>query len=1089
MLIQDQFETEEGVLKAYLGPGPVVVVPEGIHTIGEGVFKGMAWILEIQLPASLKVIGASAFKGCRKLRKINIPDGVVIVGEYAFHRCHDLEELIFPKSVTTVGSHAFLYCDHLKKVVLESPIRLGKAVFSHDLSLEEISLNRDLDDSNFSDEVFEGCVRLKTITLSGETYEIKNLIEAMDYDSPYPGIIRSIAVSVYHSMQIEDGVIGSFNINLKSITLPEGIRTIGKGCFFDKRGIVSITFPESLRRIRANAFLNCTGLEEVTISSPELTLDDKAFRGCCNLKRVHFEGKTYNLENETANETVTRIRDQVLGDFYISGQILLRYNGEEEQVKIPGEVKIIGERCFFGNERVKTVICPPDLLEIREQAFAGCLTLQNIILSDTLKRVEAEAFAECKKLLKCNLPSSVEYIGEYAFRRCFSLMPFDPWPQNAYIDPYAFYRAGHFDGVMGEKGTSGTGTCENDTGSENKPGTEVLSDNSKAQPDKDVHNDGCTGQSVIKMRSGGSNEQSDKEVASYAYANKAGIEILTLSGVKRIGKYAYAGCPDLKKVIIDAPECVIEEEAFSNCPNLKCVELNVCSLGERAFAYCRKLEEVHMSGVAKLPAMSFAGCYMLKIFEAKDLEMIGARCFDECTGLGSFDLSEIATIGERAFERCDSLKNIKLGKISCKYHAFADCAGLESVEISEETVLGSGVFKGCTQVSNIVLNGKRYEFSRFEDCLNHAGNPYPQRVREVIASVFSCFEIRDRKVLTGYSSDAVSVTIPGDMEEIGQDVFRDHVRLCNISIPASVRIFGSHAFSHTTWLEEQRKNSGMVIINDILLDGTMCRGRVVIPSGIKRVAGWCFAGNSDITELVILSETTVIEALSFRNCLRLKKITDPDGKEYVLENVSDLKQAGYPELIGQIFSECINCFKLDEEQNLIESTGNLKELVFPDGIKSIGEGVYKDCHLLESITLSKDTGAIGRSAFENSKWLKCVKNTGAVTEIGAMAFSGCQSLESFDPADDLENMGNRCFEHCVSLREIKLSERLAAIPERAFFRCKSLRRVTIPRSVRKIGAEAFAFCDGLEEVHVCAGTQIAPEAFAFCDRVHIFTYE
>ena len=280
----------------------------------------------------------------------------------------------------------------------------------------------------------------------------------------------------------------------------------------------------------------------------------------------------------------------------------------------------------------------------------------------------------------------------------------------------------------------------------------------------------------------------------------------------------------------------------------------------------------------------------------------------------------------------------------------------------------------------------------------------------------------------------------------------------------------------------------MVIVNQVLLDGTLCKGRVELPHTIRRVASWCFAGNSNITELVIPSERIGIESLSFRNCLNLKKITDWNQKEYKLSAVSDLSNQDYPELIQRIFSECINCFKLDESGNLIESTGNITKLTFPEGIKAVGDGVYQDCHLLEEIALSKDTTRIGKSAFENSKWLKRVTNAGAITSIGAQAFSGCQSLETIDLSDCLQELGNRCFEHCVSLMEIILSPQLQKIPERAFFRCKSLRKVTIPPSVKTIEAEAFAFCDNLEEIHISEETQLDEKAFIYCDNLKVIKY-
>ncbi len=1064
MLIQNQFEIEDGVLIAYLGEKPEVQIPEGVHTIGDGAFKGMSWLLSVNLPVTLKKIGAMAFKGCRRIAKLSFPDGLQEIGEYAFHRCHDLEELVFPESMTKVESCAFLYCDGLKKVVMEGPKNLGKAAFSHDIMLREISLNAELDDSNFNDEVFEGCVHIRRITLSGRLYEIDNLIGAMKSDSRHPKLIQSIAKSVYHSMQIEDGVLSNFSINLKNIFLPEGITAIGKGCFCDKKGIASITLPKSVQEIRANAFLNCVSLEEITIQNENTVLDEKAFRGCCNLKRVIFQDKNYNLEDEVADSLVSLIRDQVMGDFYISGRILVRYLGTEEQIRIPKEVEIIGERCFFGNERLRTVSCPEGILEIREQAFAGCSALQSIALSDNLRRVEREAFAECKKLMKCNLPASLEYIGEYAFRRCFSLKPFEPWPENAQIHPYAFYKADGFNLTIDK-------TSKEYTDCDKTEATKVFEETDGKLRDYEIEG----GYLRLSIPNNGT------MIAPYSFTKKEGIKILNLTGIKRIGKYAFASCPDLEEVEIDSSDSVIEQNAFAACPKLRSVRLNIKELGKAAFSFCRKLENVSLSGVSVLPAECFAGCSSLREFKAKDISRMEARCFDECVNLDSFDFSGIKLIGERAFERCDSLKSVLLDEVECGFHAFCDCAGLMSVYLTRNTILKSGVFTGCTQLHTVVYDSENFEFSRFSDSLNHTNNPYPAAVREVIASVYSCFDIRERKSLVGCSSDAAAITLPNDIEEIGQDVFRDHVRLTEISIPETLKYFGSHAFTATGWLEEQKKKSKTVVVNGVLLDGTMCKGKIVISGKIKRVASWCFAGNTEITEIEITSEKTIIENLAFRNCLNLKKITDWEGRSFVLNEVADLSVNVFPELIQRIFTESINCFKLDENGNLVESTGNIPNLTFPRGIKTIGDGVYKDCHLLESIELSDTTEKIGKAAFENSKWLRIVTRAEHVKEIASMAFSGCQSLESIDLSDELKELGNRCFEHCCSLREVHLSKQLEVIPERAFFRCKSLKKVIVPESVKVIEKEAFAFCDCLEEVQVPEETVISEGAFKFCN--------
>ena len=1059
--MQDIFEIKDGILTAYLGEALDPKVPEGVHTIGDGAFKGLGWLLSVELPSTLKRIGAEAFKGCRKLKEIALPKGLEEIGEYAFHRCHDLEQMICPDTLTRVDQCAFLYCDCLKTVVLEGPKRLEKGMFSHNLALESVALNRDVDFSNFYDEVFEGCVNLQRISLSGEVFEPGNLIEAMSSHSEFPEVIRAIARGVFHSMKIEDGEMQSFNINLKSVNVPEGITSIGKSCFFDKKGIVSITFPATLREIRANAFLNCISLSEITFQNGNVIPDEKAFRGCSALRKVIVNGTVYTIAEDAESdgaeapgsgsaderdgtqelpELIERIRDQVFADYYISGNVLIRYLGKEERIRVPKEVRIIGERAFFGNEQLKTVILPNGLTEIREQAFAGCLTLQTVAFPQTLRRVEREAFAECKKLLSSDLPASVEYIGEYAFRRCFSLKPFVKPSEGVQIHPFAFYL------------------------------TKQMEEAAAQEPQVEAET------------------EQGETIAPYAYAGNEDLRVLNLTGIRRIGKYAFSACPNLEKVSIDAPECELDEKVFATCPNLKKVQLNVKKLGRGTFAYCRNLSEVRLSGVSTLPAECFAGCYRLEHFDAKEVTGMEARCFDECRSLNTFDFMGIRRIGERAFERCDSLKSVCLDSTECAYHAFADCAGLEQVSLTSNTRLGSGAFTGCTQVKTVVFDSVPYTFSRFSDSLNHVGNPYPLPVREVIASVYSCFDIRDRSKLLHYSQDATKVTIPQDVEEIDQDVFRDHSRLSEVVIPASVKRIGSHAFAMTAWLERERKRSGMVLVNGILLDAAEAAGSVVLPAQTVRVASWCFAGNARITELTIPSDRIGIEPLAFRNCLNLKKITDPEGHVYTLSSVSDLNNADYPDLIRRIFSECINCFKLDSEGELVESTGNLSKLVFPEGIRFIGDGVYKDCHLLESIVLAQSTTGIGKCAFENSKWLRSVSGAGSVTEIGAQAFSGCQSLETIDLSDRLQKLGNRCFEHCASLWEIHLSGQLKEIGERTFFRCKALTEVRIPASVKAIGAEAFAFCDSLTEVQVSQDTEIHEKAFAYCDRVVIRRY-
>ena len=252
------------------------------------------------------------------------------------------------------------------------------------------------------------------------------------------------------------------------------------------------------------------------------------------------------------------------------------------------------------------------------------------------------------------------------------------------------------------------------------------------------------------------------------------------------------------------------------------------------------------------------------------------------------------------------------------------------------------------------------------------------------------------------------------------------------------------------------------IVNGLLIDAACCGETAEIPAETERICSWAFAGNIELKELIFSRDRIIVDPLAFRNCMHLRRIRCADGSLYTLESVRDVEEKPYPELVRRIFEESINCFKLDENGVLIESTGNLKRLVFPRGIRSVGDQVYMDCHLLEQITFAPDTVQIGRSAFKNSKWLRQVQGAEGVVSIGSQAFSGCKNLEQIDLSDALETIGKR-----------------------AFFRCKSLRKIVIPASVRQIGAQAFAFCSALEEVVFCDrdSVQVAEDAFAWCEKL------
>lgn len=281
--------------------------------------------------------------------------------------------------------------------------------------------------------------------------------------------------------------------------------------------------------------------------------------------------------------------------------------------------------------------------------------------------------------------------------------------------------------------------------------------------------------------------------------------------------------------------------------------------------------------------------------------------------------------------------------------------------------------------------------------------------------------------------------------------------LQEIEIPESVEYIGARAFHQTAWLAQQQHKSPMVLVRDMLIDGSGCVGEVVVPASVRLVCGWAFANGMKIEKIRFLSDKVRVEEYAFRNCIFLRELILPDGSCVHFTGITD-RTKELPPLAKQAVLDSLNCFKTNAEGVLTECTGNISVLKVAEGITAIGEGAFQDGNLLTVITLPQTVKYIGRRAFAGCKWLREVRNAQGVEVIGEQAFSGCGALEHIELSNHFHKIGAKAFENCTSLKEINLPEGIEEIPEKAFYRCHSLENIILPTTLTHIGKDAFGFC-------------------------------
>ncbi|MBP3696485.1 MAG: leucine-rich repeat domain-containing protein, partial [Clostridia bacterium] len=121
---------------------------------------------------------------------------------------------------------------------------------------------------------------------------------------------------------------------------------------------------------------------------------------------------------------------------------------------------------------------------------------------------------------------------------------------------------------------------------------------------------------------------------------------------------------------------------------------------------------------------------------------------------------------------------------------------------------------------------------------------------------------------------------------------------------------------------------------------------------------------------------------------------------------------------------------------------NLKSVVIPANIETIGKSAFTGCIALETVTFADGSKVktIEETAFNACKSLKTVNfgSNGALETIGRSAFVNCTALETFNPPASLKTIDATVFEGCTSLKDVTVSANVENIGNGAFAKCEAL---------------------------------------------------
>lgn len=249
------------------------------------------------------------------------------------------------------------------------------------------------------------------------------------------------------------------------------------------------------------------------------------------------------------------------------------------------------------------------------------------------------------------------------------------------------------------------------------------------------------------------------------------------------------------------------------------------------------------------------------------------------------------------------------------------------------------------------------------------------------------------------------------------------------------------------------------------------------PNGTKYGA---FENCKNLSGIVLPQTITLIPERTFYQCRYLTEIIIPDtvteikdfafycaGLGYVKLS-STLKSLGNYSFAGCYFDSIELPYGLEtigdgvfmaiQVSTLSIYGGELKSIIIPDTVTTMGKDVFYMCWDLKTIKLSDSLDKINNSTFYDCMRLEEIVFPDSVEYIGDEVFYGCDALKEITIPDSVTEIGTSLFDHCMNLQTVNLSQNITVIPYRTFYYCENLENISFSPTVTEIGGESFRHC-------------------------------
>lgn len=744
-------------LCGYIGTETELVLPKA-DNISEGAFYNYKGATTITIPEGVSTIGSSAFYGCTNLTSIEISNSVTDIEKNSFNGCSKLKNITIPCLVDCIGESAFHNCNSLTTIYNYSSLQFSKG----SESFGHIAF--------YASYVYNKCQNI-------EDYIVTE-IDEKKYICGYFGSNQELTIPNVEG--ICDKVFEGCSF-LKSITIPNGINTIGNDIFNGCFNLVAIKFEDG------NTPLSLGYQSGISDNSNYGLFKD------CPLEKIHLGRDLVYANAPFSNQK--KLKSVSIGDLVSSiGSSAFWGCSELTDISISNSVTNIGKSAFYGCSSLHYIDIPNDVSDIEEKTFYYCDNLHFLTIGSGVKHISSNAFNSkpTKVIWLTNTPpeghTNAEGLINYVSNNLFSNL------SNVKIYPY-LSSIFEVDGIKYVPVNPSSRTC--DAISCTYKVSDSLLNITKTVSYRNIVMTVCNVNKYFAYKNSFITKlevSTDASIEENAFFQSNSLREAILHNTGNIGPSAFSECSSLETCIIGDEVTEIGSESFKSCLSLSTVSIgkNISSIGNSAFPDCKKLEEI------VIPDATIN---------------IGNNCFQRCISLKRACIgNSVTALPVCVFSECTNIEKVTIGnnvKIINQY-AFENCNKLSNITIpSNVETIGNKAFSGCALLANVVIADRKTALS-----LGSNGSS-PLFADCSLDSVYIGGKITYKTLSNyGYSpfyrnTTLRSIVITDEETQIYDNEFYGCTGLKNVKIGDGVQKIGDYAFSGCSSLDYFGFGEGM----------------------------------------------------------------------------------------------------------------------------------------------------------------------------------------------------------------------------------------------------------------------------------------